>query len=76
MKFKRPSRAAPALTPASAAKPLSTPLLELRLSAGRHAIKAAELAIYRDGARIAGGYGVVEFDLAAEAWLGVAIIQP
>jgi hypothetical protein len=47
----------------------------MRLGAGRHAVKAAEVEIHVDGIRLTGGYGVVEFDLHAETWIDIVVIR-
>jgi hypothetical protein len=49
--------------------------LRMRLGAGRHAVKAAEVEIHVDGARLTGGYRIVEFDLHAETWIDVIMIR-
>ena len=49
--------------------------LRMRLGAGRHAVKAAEVEIHIDGIRLTGGYGVVEFDLHAETWVDIVVIR-
>jgi hypothetical protein len=49
--------------------------LRMRLGAGRHAVKAAEVEIHIDGIRLTGGYGIVEFDLHAETWIDVVVIR-
>ena len=49
--------------------------LRMRLGAGRHAVKAAEVEIHVDGVRLTGGYGVVEFDLHAETWIDIVVIR-
>jgi len=61
-------------TPQPAA-PLATPPLQMRLGAGRYAVKAAEVEIHVDGARLTGGNGIVEFDLAVETWLDIVVIR-
>ena len=49
--------------------------LRLRLGAGRHAVKAAEVEIHIDGIRLTGGYGIVEFDLHADTWIDIVVIR-
>ena len=49
--------------------------LRMRLGAGRHAVKAAEVEIHVDGVRLTGGYDIVEFDLPAETWVDVVMIR-
>ena len=49
--------------------------LRMRLGAGRHAVKAAEVEIHVDSVRLTGGYGVVEFDLHAETWIDIVVIR-
>jgi hypothetical protein len=49
--------------------------LRMRLGAGRHAVKAAEVEIHIDGIRLTGGYGIVEFDLHAETWIDIVVIR-
>jgi hypothetical protein len=49
--------------------------LRMRLSAGRHAVKAAEVEIHIEGIRLTGGYGIVEFDLHAETWIDIVVIR-
>jgi hypothetical protein len=56
--------------PTASAEPL-----RMRLGAGRHAVKAAELEIHVDGIRLTGGYGIVEFDLHVETWVDVVVIR-
>jgi hypothetical protein len=77
MTRKKPDRrswtdaAAPKLPIAAEAPQPQTPSpgpLGMRLGAGRHAVKAAEVEIHLDGIRLTGGYGIVEFDLHAETW--------
>lgn len=57
--------------PASAAP--ST--IRLRAPAGNFALAATEAEVRIDGARIAGGNGRFEFDLAQETWLDIVIIR-
>ena len=47
----------------------------MRLAAGKHAIRAGEAEVRLDSARIAGGTGSFEFDLACEAWVDIVIIR-
>ena len=47
----------------------------MRLGAGRHAVKAAEVEIHIDGIRLTGGYDIVEFDLYAETWIDIVVIR-
>jgi len=49
--------------------------LQMRLGAGRYAVKAAEVEIHVDGARLTGGNGIVEFDLSVETWLDIVVIR-
>ena len=49
--------------------------LRMRLGAGRHAVKAAEVEIHVDGIRLTGGYGIVEFDLDAGTWVDIVLIR-
>jgi hypothetical protein len=49
--------------------------LRMRLGAGRHAVKAAEVEIHIDGIRLTGGYDIVEFDLHAETWIDIVVIR-
>jgi hypothetical protein len=49
--------------------------ISLRMSAGKHAVRAAEAEVHVDGARIAGGEGVFEFDLFAETWVEIHIVR-
>ena len=49
--------------------------LRMRLGAGRHAAKAAEVEIHVDGIRLTGGYGIVEFDLDAGTWVDIVLIR-
>jgi hypothetical protein len=49
--------------------------LRMRLGAGRHAVKAAEVEIHVDGIRLTGGYDIVEFDLHAETWIDIVVIR-
>jgi hypothetical protein len=56
------------------ASPLTTPPLQMRLGPGCYAVKAAEVEIHVDGARLTGGNGIVEFDLAVETWLDIIVI--
>jgi hypothetical protein len=55
--------------------PASPQPLRLRLGAGRHAVKAAEVEIHIDGIRLTGGYDIVEFDLYAETWIDIVVIR-
>ena len=47
--------------------------LRMRLGAGRHAVKAAEVEIHIDGIRLTGGYD--EFDLHAETWVDIVVVR-
>jgi len=49
--------------------------LRMRLGAGSHAVKAAEVEIHVDGVRLTGGYDIVEFDLHAETWIDIVVIR-
>lgn len=49
--------------------------LQMRLGAGRYAVKAAEVELHVDGARLTGGNGIVEFDLPVETWLDIIVIR-
>jgi hypothetical protein len=53
-------------------KPLS---FQMRLSAGKHAVKASEAEVLIDGARVTGGEGTFEFDLFAETWIEVRVLR-
>ena len=73
-----PEAAAPKLPIADEAPllPTASPQpLRMRLGAGRHAVKAAEVEIHIDGIRLTGGYGIVEFDLHAETWIDIVVIR-
>jgi hypothetical protein len=73
-----PEAAAPKLPIAAEAPQLPTAShqpLRMRLGAGGHAVKAAEVEIHVDGVRLTGGYGIVEFDLHAETWVDVVVIR-
>ena len=61
-------------TPQRPAPPPIVPL-RMRLGAGRYAVKAAEVEIHMDGARLTGGNGIVEFDLYDETWLDIVVIR-
>jgi hypothetical protein len=70
--------AAPKLPIADQAPLLPTASLQplrMRLGAGRHAVKAAEVEIHVDGMRLTGGYDIVEFDLHGETWIDVVVIR-
>jgi hypothetical protein len=74
----RAEAATPELPVAADAPQPQTPSpgpLRMRLGAGRHAVKAAEVEIHVDGVRLTGGYGIVEFDLHAETWVDVVVIR-
>jgi hypothetical protein len=84
MSRKKPERrsfgeaATPKLPIADAALQLPTASpqpLRVRLGAGRHAVKAAEVEIHVDGIRLTGGYDIVEFDLHAETWIDIVVIR-
>jgi len=84
MSRKKPERrscteaAAPKLPIADEAPQLPTASpqpLRMRLGAGRHAVKAAEVEIHVDGIRLTGGYGIVEFDLDAGTWVDIVLIR-
>jgi hypothetical protein len=47
----------------------------MRLAAGKYAINATEAEVHLDGARIAGGDGSFEFDIAREAWVEIHIVR-
>ena len=47
----------------------------MRLGAGRHAVKAAEVEIHSDSIRLTGGYDIVEFDLHAETWVDIVMVR-
>lgn len=49
--------------------------LRMRIGAGKHAVKATEVEIVVDGSRIAGGNGIVEFDLFAETWVDIRVTR-
>ena len=81
MSRKKPERrscaeaAAPKL-PEAPQRPTASPQpLRMRLGAGRHAVKAAEVQIHIDGIRLTGGYDIVEFDLHAETWIDIVVIR-
>jgi hypothetical protein len=59
-----PSRPEPEPTPGPAS-------LCLRLAPGLHAVRGAEVEVYDNGSRIAGGNGVVEFNLWVETWVEI-----
>jgi hypothetical protein len=74
----RPEAAAPKLPIADEAPllPTASPQpLQMRLGAGRHAVKAAEVEIHVDGIRLTGGYDIVEFDLHGETWIDIVVIR-
>lgn len=68
--------AAPELPIDTAAAPAANASkISLRLSAGKHAVRAAEAEVHVDGARIAGGEGMFEFDLAVETWIDIVTLR-
>jgi hypothetical protein len=84
MSRKKPERrscaeaAAPKLPIADEAPQLPTASpqpLRMRLDAGKHAVKVAEVEIHIDGIRLTGGYDIVEFDLYAETWVDIVVIR-
>jgi hypothetical protein len=65
-----------AIADAASQSPIASPQpLRMRLGAGRHAVKAAEVEIHIDGIRLTGGYDIVEFDLHAETWIDIVVIR-
>jgi hypothetical protein len=49
--------------------------LRMRLSAGIHAVRAAEVEILEGGIRIAGGNGILEFNLWTDSWVDIRVIR-
>lgn len=79
-------RPAPANPPSggSAGKPADTVSAEparapvsifLRLAPGIHAARGAEVEIYDNGARMAGGNQLVEFNLWTETWVEIRVLR-
>lgn len=62
----------PRLEPAPTKGPVS---LFLRLAPGIHAVKGAEVEIYDNGSRIAGGNDIVEFNLWVETWVEIRVLR-
>lgn len=55
--------------------PVAPGAFRMRLGAGKYALSAGEAEVHVDGARIAGGNGMFEFDLAIETWVDIKIIK-
>jgi hypothetical protein len=66
------AQAAPAAADQGARFPLS---VFVRFAPGVHAVRGAEVEIYDNGARIAGGYDVVQFNLWVEAWVEIRVLR-
>lgn len=52
-----------------------TPAFRMRLAPGIHAVSGDEIEIRVDGARIAGGNGVTEFNLWVETWVEIHVLR-
>jgi hypothetical protein len=72
--FVAPFAALPPPVIPDAAEPAPV-VLRMRLAPGIHAVTAAEAEIMIDGTRIAGGGGIIEFNLWVEAWVDIRIVR-